>query len=444
MSDLATETLAFTNRFFADLQEAGIRYCILRNADEVEQGDAHDIDMTVDDTRQAEAETIMFRAAANAGWLPQMQMGSMKQPFTIKCYNFYKVLPATGELVLVHIDFFPSYAWRSYELLDNAALLSNIDTNHRYHRLDTATEAVTKLFVRLLYNGRVKEKYKASVQLVYQQQQAEVTGIMQRFLSEPLARSIAEDAANGNWESIDARRKEIAADVTRHARRRKGLYTTYLLRKALHRAAPIVAIQGTDGSGKTTIIEQLQHVLGNTFSDNTFTCYHWRPGFLFPETKRNADGSVVDASQPHAQKPRGFFGSLLRLGAFAADYILGYWCKAYVQAAQGHLVIFDRYYYDFYLDKQRYRMTMPNAVLRLVQCFIPEPDITFVLVGDAATIYARKKEIPQEEVQAQIDRLQAIKHRFANPVTIDVNQPIPAVVNAVGTAIMEHLNRRHG
>ena len=210
------------------------------------------------------------------------------------------------------------------------------------------------------------------------------------------------------------------------------------------RPAPVIAFQGTDGSGKTTIIERLPELLADVFPAEETVCYHWRPGFLIPETKRNADGTAVDASQPHGAKPRGFFGSLIRLAAFAADYILGYWFRVRPHAAKGHLVIFDRYYYDFYLDKQRYRMTMPNAVLRLVQCFIPEPDITFVLVGDAATIYARKKEIPQEEVQAQIDRLQALKHRFANPVTIDVNQPIPAVVNAVGTAIMEHLNRRHG
>lgn len=440
--DSAAESLPFIENFFRRLGEHGIAYCILRNADEVARGDAHDIDMTVENARRREAVADLLAAAEQEGWKPQMFMGSVGDAVNIKCFNFYKQT-ASG-LQLAHFDFFPTYSWNGYELLSNAELLAGADTEGLYRSPAPAVEAVTKLFIRLLFNGYIKTKYVPAVRAAFAAHREAALRCMGHFLSSAEAERVYADVIGDRTAAIEERRKSIIADIARTARRRKGSYRCYLLRKFLRRAAPIIAFQGTDGSGKSTIIENLPKLLANTYNEGLTHCYHWRPGFLIPEAKRNADGSVADASQPHAQKPRGFFGSLLRLGVFAADYILGYWCKAYVQAAKGHLVIFDRYYYDFYLDKQRYRMTMPNAVLRLVQCFIPEPDITFVLVGDAATIYARKKEIPQEEVQAQIDRLQALQHRFANPVTIDVNQPIPAVVNAVGTAIMEHLNRRHG
>ena len=441
MSCIDTESLPFIETFFTQLAEKGIAYCILRNADEVARGDAHDIDMTADAARLKETQSVLFAAAAEQGWQVQMVMGSAADTFNIKCYNFYKQTAAG--LALAHFDIFPTYAWNGFELLSNAELLENADATGVFRAAAPSVQAVTKLFIRLLFNGYIKEKYRDSIVAVFGAERENVLRCMGHFLSAAESEQVYADVLSARWSAIEERRSTLVADIAAHARRRKGAYRRYLLRKLLHRAAPVVAFQGTDGSGKSTIIEGLPRLLSNTFDSGLTHCYHWRPGFLFPEAKKNADGSVVDASQPHAQKPRGFLASLVRLGAFAADYVLGYWLKAYPQAAKGHLVIFDRYYYDFYLDKQRYRMTMPDAVLRAVQLLIPEPDITFVLLGDAETIYQRKKELPVEEVQTQIDRLRALQPRMANPVVIDVNQPIDAVVNAVGTAIMEHLNHRH-
>lgn len=442
MDTPAPDGLLLVEQFFRSLGEQGIAYCLLRNADEVERGDAHDVDMTVERSRLREAEQLLFRAAEATGWLPQMRTGSAADGVYIKCYHFYR-RTAAGELLLAHFDIFPTYAWNGRVLLDNAQLLEGAETRGLYRKAHPAVEAVTKLFIRLLFNGAVKEKYKPSVRAVFAAEREAVLSCMGHFLSPAAASAVYEDVAAERWQTIEQRRAALVREIHAHARGQRLAYGCYLLRKLLHRAAPIIAFEGTDGSGKTTIIQALPQLLSHTFDEGLTHCYHWRPGFLVPEAKRNADGSAADASRPHELPPRGFCASLLRLGVFAADYILGYWCRAYRQAAKGHLVIFDRYYEDFFLDKKRYRLTMPDGLLSLVYAFIPKADITFLLMGDAETIYRRKKEIPAAEVQEQLNRLSALRTRVKNPVVIDVNQPIPAVVQSVGMALMQYLNQRH-
>lgn len=199
----------------------------------------------------------------------------------------------------------------------------------------------------------------------------------------------------------------------------------------------MVAFLGTDGSGKSTIIHALPRALNIENSPERMVYYHCRPYVLQPS--KAAKGLDMNAScpNPHAEKPYGTLLSVIKLFFCLADYVLGYWFKVRRQVADGKLVIFDRYYYDFYLDKVRYRMGIGDTWFRLMEWMIPKPDITFVLTGEAEPIWKRKQEIPIEEVQRQINTLEKHKHHFAHVQTVDVVQPIPEVVSAVATAIIK-------
>lgn len=199
----------------------------------------------------------------------------------------------------------------------------------------------------------------------------------------------------------------------------------------------MVAFQGTDGSGKSTIIRELTSVLGLTDTPERLVYYHCRPYILQPS--KAAKGLDMNAScpNPHAEKPYGTLVSVIKLFFCLADYVLGYWFQVRRQVAQGKLVIFDRYYYDFYLDKMRYRMGIGDTWFRMVEWMVPKPDITFVLTGRAEPIWKRKQEIPLEEVQRQIDVMEKHKHHFAHVQTIDVVQPISKVVSEVASAILK-------
>lgn len=436
--------IQLAERYFNSLSEHGIAYCILRNAEEVQQGDAHDIDMTVDAKHLAKAEALLKQAATDSGWKKHLQTGTATDPTNIKCYHYYLADEGKQKISILHIDIFPTFTWKGYILLDNKALLQGGDTEGIYRKAAPATESVCNLFVRLLFNGYVKDKYKESIQRTFSAYEEDVMSRMQQFLTAEKAQEICRHAQQGEWTRIEQARSSIIRNIRKTAPRKRLGYLFYLLRKALCRKGAVIAFMGTDGSGKSTIINGLPQIIGNTFSGDTIDYYHWRPGFIKPEKKLTAEGTVVSNVQPHTQKPYGKLISLLKMGMYVLDYTLGYWLKVRWKAAKGHLVVFDRYYYDFYMDKIRYRLSVSNSLVRLCQWFIPKPDATFLLIGDAQQIYERKKELPVEEVQAQIDCLKRHKNKFAHPVEVDVSQSIPQVLYSVSKELLQVLHKRNG
>lgn len=434
--------IQFIETFFYKLQEKQIEYCIIRNADEVQHGDAHDVDLTVDERRISETHEVLSAVAKEQGWAPHLINGRQQDKVNIKCYNFFQINDDEKKIYIVHVDIFPVFSWKGYEILSNSILLNNINKETIYHKLASETEAVCNLFVRLLYNGKIKDKYKPDVLKIFQNNEDSVMNIMRQFLSQELAEWIYNRTLEENWGLIEKKRNSIIRCIKKICKKNFYMYFLYLASKAFHRTGAVIVFQGTDGSGKTTIINNIEAILGNTFSNNTLNYYHWRPGFIKPEKKLNADGTVVDASQPHAKAPYGKLFSLIKLLFYTCDYFLGYWFKIYWQSAQGHLVVFDRYYYDFYMDKSRYRLNTSNLFIKLLQIFIPKPDITFLLTGDAVTIHARKKELPLSEVKRQIDLLKRHRKKYSNSVEINTSDPIPHVCHTVCRNILEWLNTK--
>ena len=415
----------------------------MRNADEVQQGDAHDVDMTVDASALKQAEELLNTTAEQMGWKKHLQTGAAHDKVNIKCYHYYMADDETQSIHILHIDIFPTFIWKGYVLLNNDALLSNVAETVLYRKAAEETEAVCNLFVRLLFNGYVKDKYKDGIKQVFEAKESAVLSLMQQFLSQETAADICRWAQQGAWQIIEKARGSIIKNIRKTAPCHRWQYLRYLAVKALRRKGIVVAFQGTDGSGKSTIINGLPQIIERTFNGDTIDYYHWRPGFIKAEKKLTDDGQMVSIVQPHSEKPYGKLISLAKMGMYVLDYSLGYWCRVRWQAAKGHLVVFDRYYYDFYMDKIRYRLNVSDSIVRLCQFFIPEPDATFLLIGDAQQIFERKKEIPVEEVQAQIDCLLNNQLKMAHPIITDVSQSIPQVLYSVSKNLLRLLHKRN-
>lgn len=432
--------LQFVTEFYKELENNDIKYCILRNADEVEAGDAHDIDMTVDVLRQQEAEKVLFMTAKKFGWALHLKTGNMRDTMNIKCYHFFK--QDDDELSIVHFDFFPTFSWKKYLLINNTELLQAVNEDSVFHAASPSIEAVTKLFIRLLYNGYIKEKYKPDIYKTFMREQEKVLSVMRNFMDEESASNTWHMVSQQNWGLIEKNREMLIQSIKKVCSQNVFDRIRYIVEKYMEKPGCMVAFEGTDGSGKSTIIEGIKPVLENTFPDGMFDYYHWRPGVIKKETKVK-DGKVIVVSAPHNQKPYGKLMSFAKFMFFNLDYVIGYWVKVRWQLAKGHLVVFDRYYYDYYLDKIRYRLDINDSILAFFQFLIPKPDETFLLVGDPKILYERKREISVEEIEQQIIRLLGNKHRFANPIEIDVNQSIDRVVLDVSQAILSVCSKRY-
>lgn len=435
--------LIFLKTFFSSLQSKKIQYCILRNVEEVKQGDAHDVDMSIDAEKLQEAEELLIDTAQSLNWNLHLKTGSSKNKYDIKCYHFYYINEQNREIHIVHLDIFPTFQWKGYELLSNKTLLTATRSDGLFLTTSAEAEAICNLFTRLLFNGYIKDKYKDSIQKVFIGSPDTVHELLRHFLSQQQAKLILQHASNGQWERIIEQRRILITDIKRTAKRHIFSHLCYLMSKAINRKGLIIAFQGTDGSGKSTIINGLPSIIGNSFTGSTIDYYHWRPGFIHPEKKYTRDGKLLTNVQPHNKPPMGKLASLAKLAFYSLDYLLGYVGRVYWQAAKGHLVIFDRYYYDFYMDKLRYRLSISDGWVRFFQFFIPKPDITFLLIGDAKQIYERKRELTVADIQEQIDTLLKYRSYYPNAIIANVNTPIPHVLYQVSQGILDSLKNRN-
>lgn len=432
--------IKFVEKFYRKLESENIGYCILRNADEVKNGDAHDIDMSVKNKRLIDVEKLLFETALEDGWKIHIKTGSSRDNINIKCYHLFK--NEKKKVHIVHFDFFPTFTWNGYVLLDNDILLANIDKSTLYHTASKEVEAVTKLFIRLLHNGYIKAKYKKYILEVFNENPESVKKVLKCFLDDKLTEFVWQTVCKEKWTLLEENREKLIKNIKANSKKAIINQKVYLVRKAMKKAGIIVAFEGTDGSGKSTIINALPEVLGNSFPEGMMDYYHWRPGFI-KKKKTSSNGEAVVVSEPHAKKPYGRIKSFAKFMFFNLDYVLGYWCKVRWQVSKGHLVVFDRYYYDYYLDKLRYRLTISDKTLDLFKGIIPKPDITFLLIGDPETLYERKKEISVEEIKIQIENLLKNQKKFNNSVIIDVNKAVDDVVYDVSAHILETCSMRN-
>ena len=224
------EEMKFVNRFFSELEKRQIKYCILRNAEEVKNGDAHDIDMSYDISKTYEFQCTLSVVAAGMGWKLHLKTGDFHDKNNIKCLHYYKECD-NGEIRIVHFDFFPNFEWCGYILLENAQLMKGILTDTIYHKASWAVEAVTKLFIRLLYNGKVKEKYKDFVYVAFIEHTEEVAQVLESFLDRDSCDLVIKYVQEKEWDALEKDREKFITAISKKCRHISVSKKRYLLKK---------------------------------------------------------------------------------------------------------------------------------------------------------------------------------------------------------------------
>lgn len=208
----------------------------------------------------------------------------------------------------------------------------------------------------------------------------------------------------------------------------------------------VIAVLGTDGSGKSTIINAITPILNEAFHKGIIY-NHLRPnvipelGVLLGKKKKSEKPIVI--TNPHAQKPSGLVGSLFRWGYYLLDYTLGYMKSVFpIIHTKSKVFIFDRYYYDYYIDQRRSRTSLPRWILRLGELVIPKPDLILCLGGDPKKIYNRKPETSLKEVTRQTCILQNFCKNHKKAVWIDTTTTPEESINAAMAAIVKMMEPR--
>ena len=208
-----------------------------------------------------------------------------------------------------------------------------------------------------------------------------------------------------------------------------------------------VAFLAPDGSGKSTIINGITKTCADSFAAISY--FHFRPewlrnlGQIHVSRRTQEPAKPLEPGQepprnatPHAVKKQGKLVSFVRFMYYNLDFIFGHFFKILPLKKKNHLIIFDRYYYDYFGDMIRYKYDISPRLVEICCAFIPKPDIVFVLDADEKVIYERKKEVPVEEIARQRKRYASLLDKNLNAVLINVDRNVDDIVAEVTDIIL--------
>ncbi|OYU85542.1 MAG: hypothetical protein CFE24_01170 [Flavobacterium sp. BFFFF2] len=165
----------------------------------------------------------------------------------------------------------------------------------------------------------------------------------------------------------------------------------------------VVTFSGVDGAGKSTVIENIAIRIEKQFRRKVVVLRH-RPSVLpilsvWTKGKEKAHQDSI-SSLPRQGKNSSSISSLLRFAYYYCDYLFGQFVIYFKHIAKGHVVIYDRYYFDFINDSKRSNIVLPKSISRFGYHLLLKPKFNFFLFADANIILSRKKELSKETIES--------------------------------------------
>ena len=345
----------------------------------------------------------------------------------------------------IQIDIFKGcISYQRTVMVEESVIIRNIKKHHDISVLDDQFANLIAFIKEVINNGRCEKKYMTPL---YEMKDLYTTDYIRQCLTRFDTRfiDIIIEGIMGNC--LEQRVQELAR-LGRSSLNAQSLLFHKLqkLSRLRHRPGYVISVQGTDGSGKSTIINAITPWLDESFHHGV-VYNHLRPN-VFPELgvllgKRKKTNKPVVVTDPHAQKPSGFVGSLIRWGYYMLDYTIGY-MKAITPFiyTKSRVFIFDRYYYDYYIDPFRSRTSLPRWILRFGEIFVPTPDLILCLGGNPSKIYERKPEISLEEVKRQTKALHKFCTRKKNAIWINTTLTLEESILTAKKAIVKMMAAR--
>lgn len=237
-------------------------------------------------------------------------------------------------------------------------------------------EKVAKSLMRFLSEEQIE-------QILINIQQGQYDDIFLDELHDVLLKKTSKFSSNLHYKFFDVKRK---------------------IERIIHPTGLFIVLMGVDGAGKTTISNELKE--RSKVSFRRINHYHSRVRVLKDLSQVRSGETVVDVSDPHGNKKKsGKFVSFLKFNYYFLDYLIGN-VMISKEKIQSSLVLIERYYYDYSIDKIRYNLNLSDSFIKFFGHFVKKPDAIYILTGDSRILCERKHEITIEEIDKQKQRLE--------------------------------------
>lgn len=430
-----------TLSLFRLLNERKVKYCVLRNYEELPaHTGSSDLDMWVKPTDFTQFVTIINDLCKEIGaHVVSYKQDTLCPQLTIGMYLF-------GLQIDTHLGVANH---RGVSYLDEDVIINNILDYNGIKVLSPVVDGLMCFLKETLNNKRCRTEYCEKAYLAIKGMAREDVEKYLKAFSPAVRRMIYDVLKNKDFSKDSIRRLGIVASKDLMTVSAKIKYAFTQMRKLKRFVRPLgytIAFLGTDGSGKSTIIDRISPILNQAFHKGVHY-EHMRPNYLpslavlTGKKSKNAPHEVC--TDPHGGKASGFMGSLLRISYYWLDYTYGYFRKVYFdKSVKNHVWIFDRYFYDYVNDPSRACIRLPKWLLKCYGLFVPNPDIVICLGARPEQIHERKPELPIEEVRHQVDTLKAFAERNRHAVWVDTGCSVEESVNQAMTAIVDMMSKR--
>lgn len=393
---------------FAGLGSRGVRYAVLRNHESLPHSvGARDIDIVVmPEDLQAAKEAVCALAR-------DMDLLFANHYCDERLTQFAIVRRAdSGEVLDLKIDFFTNGQIYGIEAFSALQMLADVRLHHGIPVVNEKFVFLDKWLFHVLVGQPLHPKYDQAFAEICRRERVSLMILLVPLLGEQLGRDLIDGVASGSASAMRPllRRQRVGLLVKMLVRNgpwgigHAARFLTHRLRNLIRPKGVFLSVSGPDGSGKTTVIDAVIAQLRTTYGSDSVVYRHFRPAALpriadVVKAAHAIEKVDADYSNPHRAKPSGFLGSLVRLGYYYSDYLIGYFRSVRPVLLRRQITLFDRYYYDMICDPGRSRIRLPYWILRLAGLLLPLPRYAFFIHVDADEIYRRKQELSLERIK---------------------------------------------
>ncbi len=413
----------FLTTFFNFLNQNG-EYAVLRNFEGLPaHNNSRDIDIVIEPSTYRRLKSDLIELIEKEGWKIVTYLNSDRL-ITWVC----ACIDNDSRTEIVQFDFFFHTSIFGVTLLEAKDFLKNRQFNGAIYHVDKEYEFLDKYMYDRAVGVAYPEKYRKTREAV--ENSSEVKRVLKKVFG---SNSINEcDKTSGKKLLLNALKQNLCSNPFRTVSRMLKFEYYHIRNYVRSNTGFSVGFTGPDGSGKTTVIDQILERLAPVFR-TAHKYYHFRPA-LFGNLGEVAHSAGLkkevdrDYSNPHRGGKTGTLSSFARLLYYSLDYILGYFVKVKSVTRITRVVIFDRYYTDIICDSRRSRIYLNYKFLYWFgKLFIPSLDYNILLTARSETILARKRELDEEGIRRINERIDYLADKKGYKKILNEQTPEVAV-----------------
>ena len=405
-------------KLFTYLNDTSFVYGVLRNYTKLPEVSGDDIDIYIDVLdfdHLIKSLRVDFIFPNN--WEYKVKYKN-KNFLSIVCYN-----TSDENIETLQLDFYNDFTWRGISYVNLDHLKQRLEKHQNFNVVCPGSECAITFVKELLGYGNIREKHRIRIASVIDENSEDFyRSIDMKFRSEikKVYKAYSLDCENKELHSAARQVKSVFIKRCFHLYLWSTIHSIGRVINRVFRRKQLIVFLGPDGSGKSTLIDNYAVALDRFYPDR-INVYHRRYN-IFPDLKTNRGFSSMKGKiKPGStQKVKRSFLSVAATMVVVAYYTLEYFIGNYIvqrNRMAGRLVLFDRYYYDHFIQPTSRDLITPVKWVLLF--FVARPSLIVHLRASASEIYKRKKDLPEKEIELQNKYIDLVLKSQNNVIRLD-------------------------